>query len=296
MRELQAGRPQMLGELATKLNADVLVQVTAHPSVQTDAGLGVRLVAEALNTHGGQAIAFAAVDVPPPLTRGPAERVRPLRRPQADGRHEHVVGGNGRAAAGGAAPGPGPTPVPPPPVSSPAPPPVAVPVAPPPPVARPTPAPRSRVPMVPATPPAPAAATANPLDLPPPPVSGPDQEPRHDACPSLALLPLLAAVGCGGGPDRPPSDGPASPEAERLAPMQVVFTSTDLARSTAVGTVSRTIDGVGIMHLTVPVRALTDEDLTVDYRFTYLDENRAVRRRSRPPGRRARCTPARSSP
>ncbi len=93
---------------------------------------------------------------------------------------------------------------------------------------------------------------------------------------ALAALPLLAAVGCGGGPDLPPSDGPASPQAETLAPMQVSFTSTDLARSTAVGTITRTIDGVGIMHLNVPIRALTDDDLTVDYRFTYLDENRAV--------------------
>ena len=69
VREIQAGRPQMLGELAVKLNADVLVQVTAHPSQETEDGLGIRLVAEAVNTHGGQAIAFAAVDVPPPLTK-----------------------------------------------------------------------------------------------------------------------------------------------------------------------------------------------------------------------------------
>ena len=67
--EIQSGRPQMLGELATKLNADVFVQVTARPSRQTAQGLGVRLVAQALNTANGQAVAFAAVDVPPPLTK-----------------------------------------------------------------------------------------------------------------------------------------------------------------------------------------------------------------------------------
>ena len=91
----------------------------------------------------------------------------------------------------------------------------------------------------------------------------------------LALVPLLALAGCGG-VDRPPSDGPAAASPEPLAPMQVVFTSTDLARSTAVGTITKTIDGNGIMHLTVPVRDATDGDITIDYRFTYLDENRAV--------------------
>jgi hypothetical protein len=69
VKELQSGRPQMLGELAGKLQADVLVQVTARPSVQTDQGLGIRLIAQAFNTRGGQAIASAAVDVPPPLIK-----------------------------------------------------------------------------------------------------------------------------------------------------------------------------------------------------------------------------------
>ncbi len=66
---LQSGRPQMLGELASKLQADVLVQVTARPSEQTEQGLGIRLIAQAFNTKGGQAIGNAAVDVPPPLIK-----------------------------------------------------------------------------------------------------------------------------------------------------------------------------------------------------------------------------------
>jgi hypothetical protein len=66
---LQSGKPQMLGELAGKLQADVLVQITARPSVQTDQGLGIRLIAQAFNTKGGQSIANAAVDVPPPLIK-----------------------------------------------------------------------------------------------------------------------------------------------------------------------------------------------------------------------------------
>ncbi len=90
-----------------------------------------------------------------------------------------------------------------------------------------------------------------------------------------ALLPLLCAVaGCNPGP--PPSDGPAPGIPEELSSPQVNFTSTDLQRSTRIGTVTRTIDGNGIMHLTVPVRAVTDSDITVDYRFTYLDENHAL--------------------
>ncbi len=69
VRELQLGRPQVLGELAKKLNCDVLVQVTARPSRQTADGLGVRMVVEAVNTNSGLSVARAAVDVPPPLTK-----------------------------------------------------------------------------------------------------------------------------------------------------------------------------------------------------------------------------------
>ncbi len=69
VQELQSGRPQMLSEIAQKLQTDVLVQITAHPSQQTSTGLGIRLIAQALNTKGGQAIAQASVDVPPPMEK-----------------------------------------------------------------------------------------------------------------------------------------------------------------------------------------------------------------------------------
>lgn len=69
VQELQNGRPQMLGELAVKLQTDILVQVTARPSRQTSTGLGIRLIAQALNTKGGQQIAQATVDVPPPMEK-----------------------------------------------------------------------------------------------------------------------------------------------------------------------------------------------------------------------------------
>ena len=69
IKELQEGRPQMLGEIAEKLQCDVLIQVTAHPSQQTSDGLGIRLIAEAFNTKGGQEIGNAAVDISPPLVK-----------------------------------------------------------------------------------------------------------------------------------------------------------------------------------------------------------------------------------
>ncbi len=187
--EVQAGRPQMLGELATKLNADVLVQVTARPSQQTDAGLGIRLVAQALNTHGGQAIAFASVDVPPPLTTGRLnEYVRFVSRKLMDG-----MSGSWEAMAVPApitatpAPRPAPPAVtvtpPPAPTSPPAaldvPPTTPAPIVPQLPASTPpapsapsatTPAAQPTVIVpAPATPPPPSTRPANPLDLPPPP-------------------------------------------------------------------------------------------------------------------------------
>ena len=68
-RDLQSGRPQMLSEIAQQLGADVLIQVQAHPTRQTPQGLEVRLVAEAMNTKGGQSLARATVDMEPPLTK-----------------------------------------------------------------------------------------------------------------------------------------------------------------------------------------------------------------------------------
>jgi len=69
LKDLQSGRPQMLSEIAQQLGADILIQVQAHPTRQTPAGLEVRLVAEAMNTKGGQSLARATVDMEPPLTK-----------------------------------------------------------------------------------------------------------------------------------------------------------------------------------------------------------------------------------
>jgi hypothetical protein len=70
VKELQEGRPRMLGEIAKQLDADVLVQVQTRPTRHTVNGLEFRVIAEAINvSRGGQSIARAFVDVPPPLDK-----------------------------------------------------------------------------------------------------------------------------------------------------------------------------------------------------------------------------------
>lgn len=70
VKDLQSGRPRMSGEIAKLLDADILVQVQAKPTRQTRQGLEVRMIAEAVNIkRGGQSIARAVVDVPPPLDK-----------------------------------------------------------------------------------------------------------------------------------------------------------------------------------------------------------------------------------
>lgn len=86
LAELQAGRPQALSEVAQQLGADVLVQVQARPTRQTPQGLHVRIIAEAINTQGGESIARAMVDVPPPLEKTTLNRyTRFLARKLMDG-------------------------------------------------------------------------------------------------------------------------------------------------------------------------------------------------------------------
>jgi hypothetical protein len=70
VKELQEGRPRVMGEIARELDADILVQVQARPTRQTRRGLAVRVVTEAINVrNGGQSIARAVVEVPPPLDK-----------------------------------------------------------------------------------------------------------------------------------------------------------------------------------------------------------------------------------
>jgi hypothetical protein len=69
IKELQSGRPRSMAEIARQLDADVLIQVQAHPTRQTPQGLQVRMVAEAISLRGGQSLGDAVVDVPPPLDK-----------------------------------------------------------------------------------------------------------------------------------------------------------------------------------------------------------------------------------
>ena len=87
VKDLQAGRPRAMGELARQLDADVLIQVQARPTKQTANGLGVRVMAESVNVgRGGQSIARAVLDVPPPLDRTQLNRAtRMLARKLMDG-------------------------------------------------------------------------------------------------------------------------------------------------------------------------------------------------------------------
>lgn len=69
VKDLQNKRPKMLGEIARELDADILIQVQAHPTQQTQEGTEFRLIVEAINVKGGESIARAMVDVPPPLDK-----------------------------------------------------------------------------------------------------------------------------------------------------------------------------------------------------------------------------------
>ena len=68
VQALQQGRPAVLGDLRERLGADVLVQVQAHPTAQTDRGLVLAIVAEAMNTQGGESIGRANATFDGPMS------------------------------------------------------------------------------------------------------------------------------------------------------------------------------------------------------------------------------------
>ena len=47
----------------------MLVQIQAHPTRQTEQGLGIRVIASAMNIKGGESIGRSVVDIPPPLDK-----------------------------------------------------------------------------------------------------------------------------------------------------------------------------------------------------------------------------------
>ena len=66
---LQQGQRTVLADIAKNNNIDVLIQVQAKPTRQSSEGLELRLIAEAINTQGGESIGRAVVDLPPPLAK-----------------------------------------------------------------------------------------------------------------------------------------------------------------------------------------------------------------------------------
>ena len=86
VKELNEGRPQVLRELAQQLDVDVLIHIQAHPTQQSREGLKVRVVAEAINTKGGESLGRAFVDAPLPLEKQSINRyTRFLARKLMDG-------------------------------------------------------------------------------------------------------------------------------------------------------------------------------------------------------------------
>ncbi len=69
IKDLQSDKPRVFLDVAQQLETDIVIRVSAHPTKQTRNGLEFRLVGEALNVKGGQQIARAVVDVPPPLDK-----------------------------------------------------------------------------------------------------------------------------------------------------------------------------------------------------------------------------------
>ena len=83
-----------------------------------------------------------------------------------------------------------------------------------------------------------------------------------------ALMCMLSAVlfsGC----VKAPIEGRQDPYVAN----QINFAQEDLRRMTAVQTPRLTRDPAGLLQVSVPLRAATDKQLYVDYRFTFLDPN-----------------------
>lgn len=86
VKDLKDGRPQVLRELAQQLEVDVLIHIQARPTEQSRDGMKVRIVAEAINTKGGESIGRAFVDAPLPLEKQSINRyTRFLTRKLMDG-------------------------------------------------------------------------------------------------------------------------------------------------------------------------------------------------------------------
>jgi hypothetical protein len=69
IKALQDGKGQILTEVAKTLDVDILIQVQARATRQTQRGLELRIIAEAINVRGGESLARGAVDLLPPMDK-----------------------------------------------------------------------------------------------------------------------------------------------------------------------------------------------------------------------------------
>ncbi|MDB5356215.1 MAG: hypothetical protein JWN24_2668 [Phycisphaerales bacterium] len=155
-KDLQSGRAAAGRDVARQVEAHILIQVQAQPTMQTQGGAQVRMVAEAVDLkHDGASLARAVVDVPPPMDKQQINKyTRFLARKLMDGM---IVTWQAAGAIQPNPPPPGnvPAPTPPPPATNPLP---QTPTPPPPPPPNDSAAPLKMPPPAPDAPPAPGDA------------------------------------------------------------------------------------------------------------------------------------------
>jgi hypothetical protein len=118
--DLQSGRADAGRDVGRQVEAHILVQVQAQPTMQTEGGPQVRMVAEAVDLkHDGASLARAVVDVPPPMDKQQINKyTRYLARKLMDGMivtWQTAGAAQGNPPAVEVRPGPALPPTPPPP-------------------------------------------------------------------------------------------------------------------------------------------------------------------------------------
>lgn len=86
----------------------------------------------------------------------------------------------------------------------------------------------------------------------------------------ITLLAILSA-GCHGN-DAGPTTQPAAPVS--YAPQQIQFVgSGDLSQCMTFQPIMSSFDSAGLMHVTIPARLTSELGQTIEYRFTFFDDN-----------------------
>ena len=87
---------------------------------------------------------------------------------------------------------------------------------------------------------------------------------------ATALAAALATAAC-----RPRVRAPVEPREDTAGWPQIQMTDRDLARRTAVRQPQVAQDEAGLLFITVPIRNTTSRQMTIEYRVTFFDRNRA---------------------